>query len=68
VTGDSIHVTMSSLSSNAYNYYKNLIEQFENDGGAYKPTPASPPTNISNGGLGFFRASSVVEAKTIIKY
>lgn len=65
--GNEIHITMSSLTQEAYNYYKNLLDQFENDGGAYKPTPASPPTNISNGGLGFFRASAVVEKKIIIE-
>ena len=40
--GDEIHITMSSLTQEAYNYYKNLLDQFENDGGAYKPAPASP--------------------------
>lgn len=62
--GDSIYVSLSSLTVEAYNYYKILWDQFENDGGAYKPTPTSPPGNISNGGLGFFRASAVSE-KTI---
>lgn len=65
--GDSIYVALSSLTKEAYHFYKNLIDQFENDGGAYKPTPASPPGNISNGGLGFFRASAISEARTYIK-
>lgn len=64
--GDSIHVTLNSLTKEGYSYYKNLIDQFGNDGGAYKPTPASPPGNISNGGLGLFRASAVSESKTYI--
>lgn len=62
--GDSIYVALSSLTAEAYNYYKVLLDQFENDGGAYKPTPTSPPGNISNGGLGLFRASAFSE-KTI---
>ena len=65
--GSEIHVKMSSLSIESYNYYKLLLTQFEQDGGAYNPSPASPPTNISNGGLGFFRASAVAEAETIIE-
>lgn len=65
--GDSIYVVLSSLTKEGFNYYKALLEQFGNDGGAYKPTPASPIGNISNGGLGLFRASSVSEGRTYIK-
>jgi len=61
------YIRMNSLSDQSYNYYKFLLEQFQQDGGAYKPSPASPPTNISNGGLGFFRASAVAEAEAIIE-
>lgn len=64
--GDSIYLALSSLTKEDYNYYKALLEQFDSDGGAYKPTPASPPTNISNGGLGLFRASAVSEKRTKI--
>lgn len=64
--GDSIYVALSSLTKEAYNYYKDLLDQFKNDGGAYKPTPASPSTNISNGGLGLFSASSGSEKRTKI--
>jgi hypothetical protein len=61
--GDSIYVALSSLTKEGYSYYKALLDQFDNDGGAYKPTPASPPGNISNGGLGLFRASAVSEKR-----
>jgi hypothetical protein len=57
--GDSIYVALSSLTQNAYEFYKILLQQFKNDGGAYQPSPGSPPTNMSNGALGYFRASSV---------
>ena len=63
---DSIYVALSSLTKESYNYYKALLDQFENDGGTYKPTPASPQGNISNGGLGLFRASAVSEKRTYI--
>jgi hypothetical protein len=64
--GDSIYVALSSLTKDGFNYFQNLLDQFGNDGGAYKPTPASPPGNISNGGLGLFRASAVSEKRTKI--
>lgn len=65
--GDSIYVALNSLSEEAFNYYKALLDQFNSDGGYYNSTPATPPGNISNGGLGFFRASAVSENRTYIK-
>lgn len=65
--GDSIYVELSSLTKNAYEFYKVILQQFKNDGGAYQLAPSSPPTNISNGGLGYFRASSISIKRTIIK-
>lgn len=55
------YIKMSSLSNQTYDFYKGVLAQFEQDGGAYKPTPSSPKSNISNGGLGLFRASASVE-------
>ena len=60
-----IYVRLNSLTREAYLYYRSLIQQFENDGGAFQPAPASAPTNINNGALGFFRASAVSE-KSIV--
>jgi len=54
-----IHVRLHSLTREAYLFYKNIIQQYDNDGGTFQPAPASPPTNISNGALGFFRASAI---------
>ncbi|MGM9507934.1 DUF4249 domain-containing protein [Larkinella sp. GY13] len=48
-----------SLNKEAFAYYEALINSFSNDGGVYSPTPASPPTNIQGGGLGFFNTSAV---------
>jgi len=42
-----------------YDFYKSLIDQFGNDGGAYSPTPATAKTakgNISGNGIGLLRA------------
>jgi len=66
--GDSIFVRLSSLTKEAYLYYKALLQQFENDGGAFQPAPASPPTNISNGALGFFKAMAVSIKGTKIEW
>lgn len=53
-------IEIHSLTKEAYLYYDALIREFKNDGGTYKPSPASPVSNIDNGALGFFRASTVV--------
>ncbi|MET7258744.1 DUF4249 family protein [Dyadobacter fermentans] len=56
-----------SLTKEAYDYYSVLISAFQNDGGAYSPSPASPPTNIKGGALGFFNASSASIRRFIVK-
>jgi hypothetical protein len=66
LVGDSIYVALSSLTKNAYEFYKSILQQFNSDGGAYQLSPASPPSNISNGGLGYFRASAMSEKRTKI--
>jgi hypothetical protein len=52
-------VEMHSITKEAYEYYHALLQQFKTDGGGYSPSPASAPTNLDNGALGFFRASAV---------
>ena len=64
--GHDIYVALSSLTKNAYEFYKAIIQQFKNDGGAYQLAPGSPPSNISNGGLGYFRASAISQKRTKI--
>lgn len=56
---DDYFIEMHSLTKEAYDYYKALIQQFKTDGGGYSPSPSSPPTNLDNGALGYFRASAV---------
>ncbi len=53
------YIEIHSITKEGYEYYKALIQQFKTDGGGYSPSPASPPTNLDNGALGFFRASAV---------
>ena len=58
-----IVLTMNSITKESFEFYDNLIDQYNNDGGAFKPTPSSPVGNISNGALGFFRASATIELR-----
>jgi len=60
-------IKISSLSKGAYVYYKQLSESLGQDGGAYKPSPASAPGNISNGALGYFRVSANTNLKIPIE-
>lgn len=64
--GASVMVNLESLSEPAYQFYEGLIDQFDSDGGAFSSAPASPPSNISGGALGYFRASAV-SVKEVIK-
>lgn len=66
--GQTYRIEMHAITKEIYDYYKVLITQFRNDGGIYTPSPASPPSNISNGALGFFRASAVQLAEDIMSY
>ncbi|HON19141.1 MAG TPA: DUF4249 family protein, partial [Salinivirgaceae bacterium] len=61
-------IEMHSIPSEAFEYYRALISQFRNDGGVYTPSPASPPTNISNGALGLLMASTVAIVSGIMPY
>ena len=65
--GDKARIRMLSLSENAFKYYEALLKQFENDGGAYTPTPANTPTNLTGDALGYFRVSAVSEIDLIVK-
>jgi hypothetical protein len=56
---DGFATFMWNISEPAYRYFFALSQQYYDDGGAFKPAPASPPTNLSNGAQGFFFASSV---------
>jgi hypothetical protein len=65
--GDSVRIIMHSITEEAFRFYEALINQFKDDGGVFKPSPASPPSNISGNALGFFGASAVSEIKGIVK-
>ena len=57
--GGAVSVAMYCISEPVYRYYFELSRQFYEDGGAFSPSPASPPTNISGGAQGCFSAAFV---------
>jgi hypothetical protein len=60
--GNIIHVDMQSVDSDVYTYYSALIQI---SGGSV--TPADPPSNISNGALGYFSAHTVSSKSLVIQ-
>lgn len=56
VPGDDIHVEMQSIDTNIFTYYSALLQISDGYGTV---TPANPPSNISNGALGYFSAHTV---------
>lgn len=57
VVGDIIHVEMQCIDTNVFTYYSALLKISGGYGGSV--TPADPPSNISNGALGYFSAHTV---------
>ncbi len=66
--GYEVAIRMQSITKEAYDYYQALINQLNYAAGVFHPAPANPPTNISNGGLGFFGASAVSYASAIVPW
>ena len=52
-------VQLYCITEPVYRYFMELSRQYYYDGGAFSPSPASPPTNISGGAQGCFIAASV---------
>ena len=61
---DSTMIEMHSVRQEVYDLFKAIEQQKKNDGGAFYGIPANLPGNLSNGALGFFRASAI-SRKTI---
>lgn len=54
-TGDIVFVQMRCIDKNIFDYYQ-AIEQLSGGGPGGGVTPSNPPSNISNGALGYFSA------------
>ncbi|MCQ2202986.1 MAG: DUF4249 domain-containing protein [Bacteroidales bacterium] len=60
--GDPYYYTLLTISKSNYDYYGVMEDQLETDGGVYKPSPTSPPTNFSGKNVqGQFIAASRVD-------
>lgn len=66
--GDTITVASQSIGKDYFNFV-NLFKSSagSSNGGAFTPPPANVPTNLSNGGLGFFRATATSFKSIIVK-
>jgi len=56
--GDTARVQMQCIDKNIYKYWFSLSQQ-QNNGPGGGVTPSNPPSNISNGALGYFSAHTV---------
>ncbi|GAB3163158.1 DUF4249 domain-containing protein [Telluribacter humicola] len=55
---DALDVSLLSLTKEAFDFY-NALQGLSGQGGLFDRNPANLPTNISNGGVGFFSASAI---------
>ncbi len=63
--GDSITLEQHAISEEYYRMISAVFNQTESQGGLFDPPPANVQTNVTNGALGFFSASSVSSKSTI---
>ncbi|MBL7851019.1 MAG: DUF4249 domain-containing protein [Cyclobacteriaceae bacterium] len=57
-----------SLSREAFQYYEGLAKLTTGSGGMFDSPPSNPPSNLSNGALGFFQASAVTRVATMVEH
>ena len=53
--------------NNIHSYYNAVIQISGDDGGGAGVTPANPPSNLSNGALGYFSAHTTTVSSLIIR-
>lgn len=66
VQGDIIHVEMQCIDEKVYTFYSALL-QLSGSGPGGGVTPANPPSNISNGALGYFSAHTSEKLSAVIE-
>ncbi|WP_153391715.1 DUF4249 domain-containing protein [Chryseobacterium vaccae] len=64
VVGDTIHVEMQCIDTNVFTFYSALLDIADGGSGV---TPANPPSNISNGALGYFSAHTLSKQSFVIQ-
>lgn len=65
--GDLARIEVYSLSRDAFIFYSDLQRLLTNDGGLFGQPPSNSRTNLTNGALGFFQASSLNRDEIVIK-
>ncbi|WP_172278033.1 DUF4249 domain-containing protein [Chryseobacterium sp. LAM-KRS1] len=67
VVGDTIHVEMQSIDNNVFTYYSALLQITDGSGPGGGVTPSNPPSNISNGALGYFSAHTLSKRNAVVQ-
>lgn len=65
VVGDTIHVEMQCIDNNIFTFYSALLQISGDNGGGV--TPSNPPSNVSNGALGYFSAHTTSTQNFVIQ-
>lgn len=66
VVGDTIYVELQCIDTNVFTYYSSLL-QISGSGPGGSVTPSNPPSNISNGALGYFSAHTSSKKSFVIQ-
>jgi len=64
--GDTVVTQLYSITKETYDYFLAIDEQTEFRGFVFDKPPANVPTNITNGGRGFFIVSAVSEFEKVV--
>ncbi|UFH32357.1 DUF4249 domain-containing protein [Chryseobacterium sp. C-71] len=65
--GDTINVEMQCIDTNVFTYFSALLQIIDGGGPGGGITPSNPPSNISNGALGYFSAHTVSKKSYVIQ-
>jgi hypothetical protein len=65
-SGDSFSVEMEGIDSNVFDYWYTVSQQ-DGRGPNQGTTPSNPPSNISNGALGYFSANTFQKMNATVK-
>ena len=63
--GDNVAVDMECIDANIFTYWFSLSQQNTNNAGG-GTTPSNPPSNLSNGALGYFSAHTIQRQTVVI--
>jgi hypothetical protein len=64
--GDTATVFMYGITRQAYQFYRDLENVMNSDGGMFSPPAGNPMNNLNNGALGYFQVSALRSKATIL--